>query len=81
LELGRVNNDAGQFEAAIRLYEKINHTYSIALGKAYYGDWLLDNGEREKALPLLREAKEGWQQMGFEPGVNWMDELLAEDET
>jgi len=77
LALARTNGDAEHYEAAIRLYEKIGDRYSIARGKAFYGNWLLDQQEREKAVPLLQEAKAIWQQIGFEPGVNWMDELLS----
>ncbi|MFN0107397.1 MAG: TIR domain-containing protein [Blastocatellia bacterium] len=80
LEMAKIHGDTSLFEAAIGLYEKINHTYSIALGKAYYGDWLLDNGEPAKALPLLLAAKEAWQQINFEPGVDWMDDLLVQTE-
>ena len=80
LKLGKLNGETDKFEAAIRLYEQIKDRYSIALGKAYYGDWLLDQGEKEKALPLLKAARDGWEQIGFEPGVEWMDELLADAE-
>jgi len=80
-ELAKLNGDAELFEAAIRLYEKINDRYSIALGKAYYGDWLLDQGEEEKALPLLKDAKDNWQQISYEPGVEWMEGLLADTES
>ena len=77
LELAKLHDNPAHFETAIQLYEKIGDRYSIALGKAHFGDWLLDQDEREKAVPLLQEAKAGWQQIGFEPGVNWMDELLS----
>ncbi|MBL8169453.1 MAG: TIR domain-containing protein [Acidobacteria bacterium] len=78
LALAQLNGDAEQFEAAIRLYERIGTGYSVARGKAFYGSWLLDQGERTQAVLLLQEARAYWQQIGFFPGVEFVDELLQQ---
>nr|MDQ3009484.1 hypothetical protein [Acidobacteriota bacterium] len=77
LALARSNGNAEQFEAAIKLYEKIGDRYSIARGKAFYGQWLIEAGKEDRAIALLLEAREGFLQINFEPGVNFMDDLLA----
>jgi tetratricopeptide (TPR) repeat protein len=76
LSKGKVINSAEEFEEAVRLYEEIDHTYSIARGKAFYGEWLLDNGDTEQALKLLGEARAGFAQIIFEGGVDYVDEIL-----
>jgi len=75
-----MNDDTEEFEEAIKLYEEIGDHYSIARGKAYYGLMLLNSGERERGVELLGEARAGWAAIKFENGVQWIDELLAEDE-
>ncbi|MFN8004874.1 MAG: hypothetical protein U0X75_28125 [Acidobacteriota bacterium] len=78
LALAQLNGDAEQFEAAIRLYERIGDGYSVARGKAYYGRWLLNQGEKTQAVLLFQEARAYWQQIGFFPGVEFVDELLQQ---
>lgn len=75
---GKVINAAEEFEEAIRLYEEIGDTYSIALGKASYGEWLLDQNAAEQALKLLGEAREGFTRINFEGGVEYVDEILKQ---
>jgi hypothetical protein len=75
-----MTNDPLEFEEAIRLYEQIGARYSIARGKAYYGSMLMQSGDSERGVKLLEEAREGWAAIKFESGVQWIDELLAEDE-
>lgn len=77
LALARSNGNAEQFEAAIKLYEKIGDRYSIARSKAFYGQWLIEAGKEDRAIALLFEAREGFLQINFEPGVNFIDDLLA----
>ncbi len=76
LSKGKIINSAEEFEEAIKLYEEIGHTYSIARGKAFFGEWLLDQGETERAVKRLGEAREGFALIGFDGGVNYVDEIL-----
>jgi tetratricopeptide (TPR) repeat protein len=78
LSKGIMNGDAAEFEAAIRLYEEIGDTYSIARGKYYYGSMLINTGETERGAQLLREARAGWARINYAPGVEMIDESLAE---
>jgi len=78
LSKGKVINAAEEFEEAIRLYEEIGDTYSIALGKAFYGEWLLDQNATEQALKLLGEAREGFARINFEGGVEYVDKILKQ---
>lgn len=79
LSKGRMTNDPLEFEEAIRLYELIGDRYSISYGKAYYGRMLMESGDSERGVKLLEEAREGWAAIKYESGVQWIDELLAED--
>jgi len=78
LSKGKIVNSAEDFEEAIRLYEEIGDRYSIARGKAYFGEWLLDQGETERAVKLLGEAREGWALIGYDGGVDYVDEILEQ---
>ncbi len=78
LSTGKIINSAGEFEEAIRLYEEIGDRYSIARGKAFFGEWLLDQGETERAVKLLGEAREGWALIGYDGGVDYVDEILEQ---
>ncbi|MGH9832456.1 MAG: TIR domain-containing protein [Blastocatellia bacterium] len=78
LSKGKIINSAEEFEEAIRLYEEIGHTYSIARGKVFFGEWLLDQGETERAIKLLGEAREGWALIGYDGGVDYVDEILEQ---
>lgn len=80
LSKGEMANDPEEFEEAIRLYELIGDRYSISRGKAYYGSMLMESGDSERGVKLLEEAREGWAAIKYESGVQWVDELLAEDE-
>jgi phosphoribosyl-ATP pyrophosphohydrolase len=62
------------------LYEQIGDRYSIARGKAHYGSMLMDSGESERGVKLLEDAREVWDAIKYENGVQLIDELLAEKE-
>jgi tetratricopeptide (TPR) repeat protein len=78
LSKGKIINSAEEFEEAIRLYEEIGDRYSIARGKAFFGKWLLDQGETERAIKLLGEAREGWALIGYDGGVDYVNEILEQ---
>ena len=40
----------------------------------------LESGDSESGMKRLGEAREGWAAIKYENGVQWVDELLAEDE-
>jgi hypothetical protein len=78
LSKGKIINSAEEFEEAIKLYEEIGHTYSIARGKAFFGEWLLERGETERAVKLLGEAREGFALIGYDGGVDYVDGILEQ---
>ncbi len=53
------------YRQALSLYAAIGDGYSVARVLYRQGDWLVENDEAEKALPLYDQAIEIWQAIGM----------------
>ncbi len=81
LSKGRMSSDKEEFGAAIRSYEEIGDIYSIARGKTYFGEWLVENGEKERGLNMLNQARESWIRINLDWGVSWVDGILKKGDS
>jgi tetratricopeptide (TPR) repeat protein len=77
LAIGRLQGEPELFEQAIAIYRAIGDAYSTARGLYFYGLWLLDANQLERAVESLSEARQIWAQMGFAQGVQLAEQALA----
>jgi len=77
LAIGRLQGEPELFEQAIAIYRAIGDAYSTARGLYFYGLWLLDANQLERAVESLSEARQIWAQMGFAQGVQVAEQALA----
>jgi tetratricopeptide (TPR) repeat protein len=80
MSIADITNDADKYEEAIRLYEQLGHKYNIGHGKTFYGLMLMNSGDTERGVKLLKEGREAWAAINHQSGVQWIDEMLADDE-
>ena len=83
-DLADLRHAQGEDEEAERLYRdslEISRRIGDAEGTytllARLGQLALGQGRPEEALPLLQQARQGFQDMGFVPWVAHLDDLLA----
>ncbi|MGE0684898.1 MAG: hypothetical protein AB7P69_28800, partial [Candidatus Binatia bacterium] len=69
LAQGQLQNDVSLLDRALGLYEKIGDRYSGARCKVFLGVLCLQNGDRERGVRLLVEARETCEQINFIQGV------------
>jgi predicted ATPase/class 3 adenylate cyclase len=60
------------FNQAEGLFREIGSPFWLAVTLLEHGEWLLERGEAEPALPLLEEAREIFNRLGARP---WLDRL------
>jgi hypothetical protein len=58
------------------LYEEIRDGYSIARCKYFLAIVCGQNGDGERGVRLLLEAREAWEQINFAQGVQAVDAIL-----
>jgi tetratricopeptide (TPR) repeat protein len=78
LAQGQLQNDMSLLERALRLYEEIRDRYSSARCKFFLGIHCLQNGDSERGVRLLLEARETWEQIDFTQGVQAVDAVLGQ---
>jgi len=79
LALARLNNDSKLFEKAIHLYELIGDIYSLGRSKYYFGIERINAGDRHRGLELLADSRRLWEQVGFNEGIQAVDDVLAQE--
>ena len=78
LAQGRLLNDTSLLEHALALYETIRDGYSIARCKLFLGVLCLQQGDGERGVQLLLDARALWEQIDFTPGIEAIEGILRQ---
>jgi hypothetical protein len=63
------------FKTAAGMLRELGVPFWLAVGLLEHGEWLAEQGDAERAQPLLAEAGEIFQGLGARP---WLERLAAQ---
>lgn len=65
------------YRDSLEIFRQIGDAEGTFALLARLGQLALDRGQPDQAVPLLREARQGFANLGFTPWVEDLDALLA----